>query len=218
MKIFAIKHDFRGRAQIFLPDRANGAVWCRAPPGGMQPPTAIFHPGTARSFRCPGLKIGGHSSMTGANAKLLAFVNVEIGTISCWNLWCPGADLNHRHGDFQSPALPLSYPGAHRRGADLVAAAAVVQRVIGWLSRHGIAFAQPVEQIAILAAGRTERRVRGDLWLAAQRAAWRAGSAGNGSRGGRQHVRPIWRDLAPPARRSTRPAGVRVRPSGPGWR
>ena len=25
--------------------------------------------------------------------------------------WCPGADLNHRHGDFQSPALPLSYPG-----------------------------------------------------------------------------------------------------------
>jgi hypothetical protein len=27
-------------------------------------------------------------------------------------IWCPGADLNHRHGDFQSPALPLSYPGA----------------------------------------------------------------------------------------------------------
>jgi len=20
-------------------------------------------------------------------------------------IWCPGADLNHRHGDFQSPAL-----------------------------------------------------------------------------------------------------------------
>lgn len=25
--------------------------------------------------------------------------------------WCRGADLNHRHRDFQSPALPLSYPG-----------------------------------------------------------------------------------------------------------
>ena len=24
--------------------------------------------------------------------------------------WCPGADLNHRHADFQSAALPLSYP------------------------------------------------------------------------------------------------------------
>ncbi len=27
------------------------------------------------------------------------------------NEWCPGADLNHRHADFQSAALPLSYPG-----------------------------------------------------------------------------------------------------------
>ena len=27
------------------------------------------------------------------------------------NKWCPGADLNHRHEDFQSTALPLSYPG-----------------------------------------------------------------------------------------------------------
>ena len=25
--------------------------------------------------------------------------------------WCPGRELNFRHGDFQSPALPLSYPG-----------------------------------------------------------------------------------------------------------
>ena len=29
-------------------------------------------------------------------------------------LWCPGADLNHRHADFQSAALPLSYPGKRR--------------------------------------------------------------------------------------------------------
>src|SRR6056297_1836874 len=26
-------------------------------------------------------------------------------------LWCPGAESNHRHEDFQSTALPLSYPG-----------------------------------------------------------------------------------------------------------
>ena len=33
--------------------------------------------------------------------------------------WCPGADLNHRHADFQSAALPLSYPGVGKiiRGA-----------------------------------------------------------------------------------------------------
>ena len=25
--------------------------------------------------------------------------------------WCPGADLNHRHADFQSAALPTELPG-----------------------------------------------------------------------------------------------------------
>ena len=29
--------------------------------------------------------------------------------------WCPGAESNHRHEDFQSTALPLSYPGTGRR-------------------------------------------------------------------------------------------------------
>src|SRR6056297_752222 len=28
--------------------------------------------------------------------------------------WCPGAESNHRHEDFQSTALPLSYPGTGR--------------------------------------------------------------------------------------------------------
>ena len=31
--------------------------------------------------------------------------------------WCPGADLNHRHEDFQSTALPLSYPGKEKHDA-----------------------------------------------------------------------------------------------------
>jgi hypothetical protein len=25
--------------------------------------------------------------------------------------WCPGAELNHRHADFQSAALPTELPG-----------------------------------------------------------------------------------------------------------
>ena len=29
-------------------------------------------------------------------------------------LWCPGTDLNCRHGDFQSPALPTELPGLQR--------------------------------------------------------------------------------------------------------
>ena len=30
-------------------------------------------------------------------------------------IWCPGAESNHRHEDFQSTALPLSYPGTGAR-------------------------------------------------------------------------------------------------------
>ena len=26
-------------------------------------------------------------------------------------MWCPGAELNHRHADFQSAALPTELPG-----------------------------------------------------------------------------------------------------------
>src|SRR5882672_4863986 len=33
------------------------------------------------------------------------------------DLWCPGAGLNHRHADFQSAALPLSYLGAKPQNA-----------------------------------------------------------------------------------------------------
>src|SRR5689334_9018676 len=29
----------------------------------------------------------------------------------CGGEWCPGADLNHRHADFQSAALPTELPG-----------------------------------------------------------------------------------------------------------
>jgi hypothetical protein len=32
-------------------------------------------------------------------------------------MWCPGAELNHRHTDFQSVALPTELPGRLARGA-----------------------------------------------------------------------------------------------------
>ena len=31
--------------------------------------------------------------------------------------WCPGAELNHRHTDFQSVALPTELPGRSATGA-----------------------------------------------------------------------------------------------------
>ena len=33
--------------------------------------------------------------------------------------WCPGADSNHRHADFQSAALPTELPG-HRRQSETI--------------------------------------------------------------------------------------------------
>src|SRR5437588_5669460 len=32
-------------------------------------------------------------------------------SVALWEGWCPGAELNHRHTDFQSVALPTELPG-----------------------------------------------------------------------------------------------------------
>ena len=32
-------------------------------------------------------------------------------------VWCPGTELNCRHGDFQSPALPTELPGPKQQKA-----------------------------------------------------------------------------------------------------
>ena len=37
--------------------------------------------------------------------------------------WCPGAELNHRHRDFQSRALPTELPGRRARGCEATARA-----------------------------------------------------------------------------------------------
>jgi hypothetical protein len=52
-------------------------------------------------------------------------------TKSCW---CPGAELNHRHRDFQSRALPTELPG--RRAAPLRRGLGKAGAVIGAKGRQ----------------------------------------------------------------------------------
>ena len=42
--------------------------------------------------------------------KKMSLNRLSIFPISTFQFWWPGADLNHRRRDFQSLALPLSYP------------------------------------------------------------------------------------------------------------
>ena len=52
------------------------------------------------------------------NVRLVCFWILQLKGVSrvsksllMLRKWCPGAESNHRHEDFQSTALPLSYPG-----------------------------------------------------------------------------------------------------------
>ncbi len=47
------------------------------------------------------------ATRTGSQARTVIY----IALIETPEKWCPRADLNHRHADFQSAALPLSYSG-----------------------------------------------------------------------------------------------------------
>jgi hypothetical protein len=38
-------------------------------------------------------------------------LEINVLTVAVRETWCPGADLNHRHADFQSTALPTELPG-----------------------------------------------------------------------------------------------------------
>ena len=95
--------------------------------------------------------------------------------------WCPRADLNHRHADFQSAALPLSYSGytakprgsaAYREAIRPLASAKSVYVVsakticiIRRWAGHAIALIQPFHQIAILAPLTAKRFGFRLLWL-----------------------------------------------------
>ena len=41
---------------------------------------------------------------------------VSLVLLRCEVMWCPGAESNHRHCDFQSHALPTELPGRHQPG------------------------------------------------------------------------------------------------------
>src|SRR5882762_10240106 len=85
--------------------------------------------------------------------------------------WCPGAGSNHRHRDFQSRALPTELPGhspaaGPRRSepAPLTFTLSTVhpakgRRLIGRRTRNAIAFAEPFQQVAVLAAAAAEGRM-----------------------------------------------------------
>ena len=47
--------------------------------------------------------------MVGADPKTEKAIKNLIA-LNCCNFWCRGAESNHRHGDFQSPALPTELP------------------------------------------------------------------------------------------------------------
>ena len=53
--------------------------------------------------------------------------------VSLHFFWCPGAESNHRHEDFQSSALPTELPGqlATRKGLE-----PSTSSVTGWHSNH----------------------------------------------------------------------------------
>ena len=62
----------------------------------------------------------GHTSVTQALTKVPESLESMEITLRCEAIvdhcfhcekWCPGADSNHRHADFQSAALPTELPG-----------------------------------------------------------------------------------------------------------
>src|SRR3954447_8431945 len=99
----------------------------------------------------------------------------------CAPEWCPGAESNHRHRDFQSRALPTELPGlleAGRRPVQATGSLTVVTIAVHpfGVSRGAgdtIPIAEPLQQVAVLAAAAAERRLLGRLRLAADRAFFR---------------------------------------------
>ena len=56
-----------------------------------------------------------------ARTRYLHLGKVALYQMSYTRVWCPGPELNQRHADFQSAALPTELPGHRmwRRGWDL---------------------------------------------------------------------------------------------------
>ena len=139
--------------------------------------------------------------MKRANCSMASFVS---GTAELCKKWCPGAESNHRHRDFQSRALPTELPGLSEAGGRPVQATGSLTFALAAVHPSGIrrgtgdaiALTEPLQQVAILAAAAAEWRMLGAFWLAAQRAEL-------GFRGSR-HTHRKWEGWRPVARRLRR--------------
>ena len=60
---------------------------------------------------------GGRESRNVKNNDVSQTDVIRIIYWFCWvKMWCPGAESNHRHADFQSAALPTELSGPTQRG------------------------------------------------------------------------------------------------------
>ena len=70
-----------------------------------------------------------------------------------WEKWCPGAESNHRHADFQSAALPTELPGpfseGEREAPDRGAALAAARKRVGYSMRFPPVQRSPAQFVAL---------------------------------------------------------------------
>ncbi len=56
------------------------------------------------------MSVDKENSLKGSFEKTLDIKKPALAGVFFWN-WCPDAESNHGHGDFQSPALPTELSG-----------------------------------------------------------------------------------------------------------
>ena len=83
---------------------------------GAKIPTAFSIP-TKIPTKCPAARDYARTDVNASSAIALFLQYFRRVRTSANMMWCPGAESNHRHRDFQSRALPTELPG-RRAGPD----------------------------------------------------------------------------------------------------